>query len=316
MRLWLLGSLLIFGVSGLIAKVEFLEITAPDGWRLRGSLMLPDTGNRYPVVLFIPGSGPVDRDGNLTNLPGKSDAYKLLATVLADSGVASLRYDKRGIGDSGSKAFREDSVRFEHFIGDAVAWVQKLRQDQRFTHIYLLGHSQGGLVALLTAQQIPVDGVILVAPQPLPVDQLILQQMKQRAPFLVPATQRILDSLRAGHLVDSIPPLLLSLFRPSVQPFIQSWMRYDPRTEIQKVGVPILVLCGTTDLQVRCEDVRAFATRNAGAEYEEIPAMNHLMKHIETTDLAIQQKSFVDPSIPLAPGLLKQIVNFIRAHSR
>ncbi len=310
---WMLWSIAVLPALCLDSKSDTLFVRAPDSLRLYGILTLPDSGTAFPVVLFIPGSGPVDRDGNIANLPGKNNSFQMLAEALRQHGIATLRYDKRGIGKSRGKNFHEDSVLLSHFVQDVITWVQWLRKDGRFSHIFLLGHSQGGLIALLVAQRIPVDGLILVAPQPLPMDSLLIQQLQQRAPFLLPQARQILAALRAGESVDSIPPLLLSLFRPSVQPFLRSWLQYDPRKEIQKVAIPIAIFCGSTDIQVRCEDVAALAQYGKQVQYTVISGMNHLMKRIETKDVLKQQQTFFDPTIPLASELPRRIALFVHA---
>jgi pimeloyl-ACP methyl ester carboxylesterase len=98
-----------------------------------GTLRLPDAGGKAPAVLIVAGSGPTDRDGNNTMIPGHNDSLKMLADALAQAGYASVRYDKRGIGASKAAAPDESQMRFDTYVDDAAAWIAKLKADPRFT---------------------------------------------------------------------------------------------------------------------------------------------------------------------------------------
>ena len=111
---------------------------------LEGSLLLPESKTGIPVALIIAGSGPTDRDGN--NPAMKNNSLKLLANALSVNGIASLRYDKRGIGKSQKAGGKEEDLRFDHYISDAKGWLSLLRTDERFKEVIVIsdGHAEDG----------------------------------------------------------------------------------------------------------------------------------------------------------------------------
>lgn len=300
-------------VWGLVSvESEEKEIPSFDGTLLSGTLVTPPQKAPYPLLIIIPGSGPIDRDGNSPVLPGKMNTYKMLADSLRKYGIATFRYDKRGVGKSTTEDFREDSLRFDHYWRDVVAIARSFRTDPRFSSVHLLGHSEGGLIALIAAQHLEeASSLVLVAPQPKRADSLILEQLERQGPMLVPAAEKILRSVRKGERVDSVPPIFFSLFRPSVQPYLFSWMQYEPREEISKVSLPILLICGETDIQITCESISALAEAAAAVRFVRIAEMNHVMKQVATQEMQQQQKSYTDPTVPLAPKLLHEIRLFL-----
>ena len=130
---------------------------------LRGSIMLPFALGKFPLVVLISGSGPTDRDGNSLGLPGKNNALGMLAQALAERGIASVRYDKRGVAASARAATSEEDLRFEMYADDAAAWVRKFRTDKRFSTIIIAGHSEGAMLGILATQRAPADGYISIA---------------------------------------------------------------------------------------------------------------------------------------------------------
>jgi pimeloyl-ACP methyl ester carboxylesterase len=129
---------------------------------LAGTLARPKKGPaRGSAVLIIAGSGPTDRDGNGPLV--STDTYRLLAAGLAAQGVASLRYDKRGIGGSAGLVKREEDVRFDDFVADAVAASRDLMGRTDVSRLVIAGHSEGALIAIRVAQKVDVAGLVLLA---------------------------------------------------------------------------------------------------------------------------------------------------------
>ena len=240
-----------------VAQVQEEFLTDSSSVRvLKGTLLSPEASKKkYPLVLIIAGSGPTDRDGNGPAL--KSDYLKLLAENLAASGIASFRYDKRGVGKSKVSSFKEQDLVFTDFSRDAEAWIKRFKKDTRFSKIIVLGHSEGSLVGMLSAKAAEADGFISVAGAGRPIDQILKEQL-QANPYnpeqLKIDAGIILDSLKAGQRVKKINPLLLSIFRPSVQPFLISWIQLDPAMEISKLKIPCMIVQGSTDIQVSVTD--------------------------------------------------------------
>ncbi|MEP6913788.1 MAG: alpha/beta hydrolase [bacterium] len=288
---------------------------------LYGTLELPQSRSPVPVVLIIAGSGPTDRDGNSPLLPGANNSLKLLAEGLAAHGIASVRYDKRGVGETGKAmqvaaektqtVLREEDLRFETYIDDAVAWGKQLGADRRFSTLTVLGHSEGSLIGMVAAQRMGALAYVSVAGAGRTVQQIILEQVRpQLSPDLMKATEDILDQLAAGKTVESVPSALNMLFRPSVQPYMISWLRYDPAKEITKLHIPVLIAQGTTDIQVSLQDPKALAGANPAATLLLIDGMNHVLKTVPS-ERDKQIASYSDPTLPVAPGLIDGISSFV-----
>lgn len=277
---------------------------------LFGTLTLPETAARkLTVCLLISGSGPTDRNGN--NPAMKNESLKMLAHALADSGIASLRYDKRGVGESAIPNMKENDLRFEDYVQDAKGWISVLKNDKRFNRVVVAGHSEGSLIGMIASQK-DVNGFISLSGAGKPAGQLISEQISTQAPMLAEETDRIIDSLEAGNTVSQINPMLSSLFRPSVQPFLISWFKYDPAVEISNLKIPVLIIQGDADLQIKTEDAQAlFAASKFGKEYV-IHGMNHILKKVGSSN-ADNMASYNDPSRPLHPELMAPIVNFIKS---
>ena len=284
---------------------------------LRGILETPDSPAPWPAVLIVAGSGPTDRDGNSAGIPGANDSLKQLALGLAKQGIASVRYDKRGIGQSvptTGPALREEEMVFGDFVNDAAAWVRQMQVDRRFTGVGLAGHSEGAIIALAVANSTPVGAVVTLAGPGENLADVLQRQVRANPanpPELVTEVDRILAELRAGRRVTSVPPVLAALFRPSVQPFLISAIQYDPARLIGTLKVPVLIAQGERDLQVTPDDARRLAAADPQAKLLLIPGMNHLLKQVGD-DLALNQRSYGDPTVTFSPALLPAVVHFLK----
>jgi len=292
---------------------EEVTLTIATG-TLHGTLALPDKPAPVPVVLFVSGSGPTDRDGNTRLLPGKNNSLKMLADSLASHGYASLRYDKRGIAASKSAVQSEDSLRFEDYVGDAVDWIEQLRQDERFSQIIVLGHSEGSLIGMLAAKEAKTDAYISVAGMAQPADSLILEQLAPQSDFIKDEAQAIITSLQGGQVVDSVSQTMFALFRPSVQPYLISWFNYRPADIIQQLTQPVLIVQGTTDLQVKVKEARRLAKAQPKAELAIINEMNHVLK-TAPADPQTNLAAYSNPDLPLTDGLVENITSFLDNHT-
>jgi pimeloyl-ACP methyl ester carboxylesterase len=297
------------------------EIAIPcDSDSLYGTLTLPDSISHPPLILLIAGSGPTDRDGNNTLVAGKNNSLKMLAHDLASQGIASLRYDKRGIGASrkaarslNSDSIDEASLTFDDFVTDALSWVGYFSKSTATGPVFIAGHSEGSLIAIQTARLVEdeISGIISIAGPGRSFDTILIEQLSAGAPFLVPGARQILDSMTAGVRVDTVPPMLNSLFRPSVQPFLISLLKYHPAQEIAALSpLPTLILQGTHDLQITPEDARALSDARPDAKVIEIRGMNHILKSAPAERLP-NLLTYSQPDLPLAQGLVEAITAFV-----
>lgn len=285
-----------------------VTLTMRDGSSLYGLLLAPDRS--APLVIVVAGSGPTDMNQNGPAL--KTNGYLMLAHALDSAGIGSFRYDKRGIGQSSKAMVSEQDLRFENYVNDLVDIIHHFKQEG-YHHIFIAGHSEGSLLALLAAGQTRVEGVISIAGAGFPIGQVLAQQIGKQPlpPALKDQAKSILDSLEMGHEVHDVPQILESMFRKSVQPYLISWFQYDPRKEIQKLNCPVLILQGTCDIQVPVEDATNLFNAAKHAQIEIIKNMSHVLKD-SGPDCKNGMKGYYDPAIPLAPGLVEQISAFVK----
>jgi alpha-beta hydrolase superfamily lysophospholipase len=312
MRFKVLMSLLMLSLSAAAAQRPVsLEV---GGGAVYGTEWTPDgAAGKVPVVLLHSGSGPTDRDGNSRMLPGPNDSLRMLAEALAKNGIASVRYDKRGIGSSALPVWKEKDLRLDDYIDDAGAWLRKLRADPRFSRVVMAGHSEGAQIAAEACKQGGADACVLIAGAGHTIDEILRDQLKAKLPpALFDQSERILASLKDGKTVDDVPPALMTLYHPSVQPYLISSLKHDPRAAIAALAMPVLILQGTSDIQVRESEAKALSAAAPRAKLVVIDGMNHLLKMVGK-DEALQQKSYASPELPVSPQLIDALTSFVNA---
>ena len=277
--------------------------------KLYGVVDLPDGAGPFPIVVSIAGSGPTDRDGNQPQM--KNDSLKLLGQGLASKGIAVLRYDRRGIGESWKTAPKEEDLTIDMLADDVVEWIKLLRKDKRFSRVGIIGHSEGALVGTLAAGRAPADAFVSLAGVGREIHVVLREQLaKNLSKDLRQKSDKILDELVAGRTVADPPKELAALFRPSVQPFLISKFKYSPAKELAKLTIPVLIVQGTTDLQTMVKDAKVLAAAKKDANLVIIEGMNHTLRKASTD--AEQKKAYFDTSLPLAPMLTEEIATFLR----
>ncbi|MGH7460377.1 MAG: alpha/beta hydrolase [Longimicrobiales bacterium] len=280
---------------------------------IHGTLLLPAKAQgKVAVALIIAGSGPTDRNGNSPLLPGANNSLKLLAESLATQGIASVRYDKRGVaGSLGAAAGKSEAdLRFSHFSDDAAGWIAQLRKDARFSTITIVGHSEGSLVGMMAAQKERPNAFVSLAGAGRPAADVLTEQLERGLPpDAKPEALRVLNELRAGRKVEQPPPALAALFRPSVQPYLMSWLPLDPAAELARLKLPALIVQGSTDIQIALKDAERLAQAEPSAQLAVIDGMNHVLK--EVRDASQQVPSYSNPELPLHRELGGIVSKFI-----
>jgi len=243
----------------------------------------------------------------------------LLAAGLARAGIASVRIDKRGQFGSRRAVDNPNAVTIADYAQDVRGWAAALKAKTDARCIWLLGHSEGGLVAGVAAPQSKsVCGVLLIAAFGRPFGDVLRQQLRANpanGPLLEDA-QRILAALEGGRRVpaQAIPAPLYPLFSPSVQNFLMDVLRYKPTAVAASVDRPMLVLHGARDIQVTREDAQRLASANAQAQLRVLKGVNHVLKAVDDDTLEANIKTYQDPGLPLAEGVLDTLVTFIQQH--
>ncbi|MBL7967277.1 MAG: alpha/beta fold hydrolase [Prolixibacteraceae bacterium] len=299
---------LLAALAAMAQTEEPIVLKTPTG-EIHGTLLMPEAKSAVPVALIIAGSGPTDRDGN--NPMMKNNSLKMLAESLAKNGIASLRYDKRAIGASKAAATSESDLRFETYIKDAADWVELLATDKRFGSVVVIGHSEGSLIGMVASQSAKVAKFVSVAGVGQPADQIIREQLAAQPPIVLEQSTPILDELVKGNTVKNVPQILISLFRPSVQPYMISWFKYDPQKEIAKLKKPVLIVQGTTDIQVNVENAKRLQAAKPDAKLAVLEGMNHILKVAEA-DRMKNLQTYSQPELPLHAEIAPAIVSFIQ----
>lgn len=292
-----------------------MPVTAPGPQGpLEGTYL--DAGKHTPVVLIIPGSGPTDRDGN--NPLGITAApYRLLAEALATQAVSSVRIDKRGLGGSKGAVADGNKVTIADYVTDTHNWIAAIRKRTGVQCVWVLGHSEGSLVALAAAQQPDgMCGVISVSGAGRKLSDVIRDQLRANpanAPLLDQA-MAALDTLEKGQHVDvsGMNPALLRLFAPQVQDFLIDDFRHDPAKLAASLKLPLLIVQGERDIQVSAADARALAAAQPKAKLVLVPAMNHVLKDVANDDRSANVATYSDSSLPVDSTLIDAIGSFVK----
>lgn len=305
--------LLIFSASNLPAqkrdtiyteKPITLKTAAGD---ISGTLTLPDRKGG-PVALIIAGSGPTDRNGN--SMFTNNNSLQMLAHALANAGIASVRFDKRGVAKSAQALKSEADLRFEDYIKDAAAWIQLLKKDKQFNGVIVIGHSEGSLIGMVAAATAGAKKFVSIAGTARPIDEILMEQLQTSSKELHDMSVPIVDSLKKGLLVTNVDKKLATIFRPSVQPYMISWLKFNPQKEIKKLNMPVLLVQGTNDIQVPVEDAKLLSAAKPAAQLKLIQNMNHVLKQVEG-DREANAATYKNPNLPLSPGLVDAIAGFI-----
>jgi uncharacterized protein len=310
----------IFAILTLISSIAFAQDTAISNTnivlqtttgKLSGSLSVPTKAKKFAVVLIIAGSGPTDRNGNIPAAVN-ANSYKILADSLLKYNIASVRFDKRGVGESKIAAGKEEDLRFEGTVNDAADWIALLKKDKRFTKIIVAGHSEGSFVGMMAAKKTGADKYISIAGAGLPAHEIIKKQLEAQPKNIKEMCIPMLDTLASGKTLSYVPAILNSLFRPSVQPYLISWFRYDPRIEISKLTIPVLIINGITDIQVSVEDAGNLHKASKQSKIVTIEGMGHLLKEAPADrqkNIALYNTSAKEP---IKTELVQAMITFIK----
>ncbi len=296
--------------SNIEAQEENLVLKTATG-DIYGTLTLPDDKKNIPIVLIIAGSGPTDRNGNNESM--ENNSLKFLAEELRKNGFASLRYDKRGIAKSQEAGGEEINLRFDNYINDVKDWVELLSNDKRFSKIIIAGHSEGSLLGIVASvNNKKVNALISIAGAGRPADEILKEQLDKTPQSVKDVVFPMIDTLKQGDTIGNVPVIFYALFRPSVQPYMISWFKYNPQIEIKKLTIPILILQGNTDIQVKETDANLLATAQPTAELKLIKNMNHVLKDCDTTDKEKQLPIYSNPDLPLNKEFVEVLVGFVK----
>ena len=289
---------------------------------LPGTLTLPaaSTG-KIPVALIVAGSGPTDRNGNSV-APGYSgplprpNMYAQLAWRLAEQGIASVRYDKRSLGENQARiVIAKTSI--DDFVGDVIAGATQLSSDARFSRLVLIGHSEGAELVLQAANRgAPASAIVMASGAGRRFLPILHEQLAVQLPpsMLLDYDSAMAAFMRGETPTTTLPGPLMSLLQPDNRLFMQGMQAYAPVEEIARARFPILIVQGAYDGQVNLdEDARALAAAQPAAKLVILPTANHVLKAATSAVVSTQLATYLDPRTPIVPDVAPLIASWIKS---
>lgn len=286
---------------------------------LHGSLMQPE-GQTLATAILIPGSGPTDRNGN-SPFGVTNGTLKQFAEGLAAKGIATVRIDKRGVAASAPAGVAEVDLRFDHMIEDAKSWASQTVFSQNVPCVWMIGHSEGALVAQAAAKDnAEVCGVVTLAGVGRRASVSLREQIGPQLPEPIKTqTFDALSELEQGRMAPDAPAALAALLRPSIQPYLVSWFKYDPAELAGEYDRPMFIGQGTADIQVTVTDAQALAAAAAAAQPNVTlklwEGVNHLLLEAPA-ERSANLATYMNPEAKIAPQIANDVAAFITANSR
>lgn len=275
---------------------------------LNGMLYKPaNLSTKTNLIIVIPGSGIPDRNGNQ---PGASNnSLKFLSEGLAKKDIAVFTFDKRAIAEIKAGNTEEKDFNFDNAIADVKQIFDYFKNKKQFNKIVIVGHSEGSLIGMIVAKD-NANGYVSLAGAGRPIDEVIEEQIVKQAPFLKDEIRKDFDILKTGKTFKLENQMLSSIFRESVQPYLISWIKYNPQIEIKKLKIPVLIINGTKDIQVPVSDAKLLHDAYPKSEFALIENMNHVFKEIKTE--ADVMDSYNNMESPVVPELIEKIASFTK----
>jgi pimeloyl-ACP methyl ester carboxylesterase len=306
-------AILLLPLISLGQKTIVEELSLKNGEiSLPGTLTIPAV-EKPPLLIFVHGSGNVDRNGN-QGAAIKANYINQLADSLNRKGIAFYRYDKR-TSNPQNFTFLE-GITIQDFVSDVSIAISNFKDDTRFKSIHLIGHSQGSLIAMLAADE-NIKSYISIAGPGESIDKTLVTQISKQNSQIGEVAKQHVEELKETDTILSVNPFLIQLFAPQNQKFLKSWIQLNPIEEIKKIEIPTLIVQGGSDLQVTKEDASKLANaRNTAIIKSEdkitvtlIQNMNHVLKTVKNS--IENQNSYTSPDFPLSKKLVESISEFI-----
>lgn len=298
--------------TGTTAATQAMALPTTTG-TLYGTLEIPASSTPVPVVLMMAGHIPIDRNGNSHLYADSTNTMKYLAEALLRQGIATLRYDKRGVAQSSRVSEEEEHLTVDMYVSDAVLWGKKLQEDKRFSTVTVLGYDESSLIAMIAAKKLSADGYVSVAGFGRPMQEIMLENCKPRFPaYLFKQTQAIISSLEQGRMADSVPTILYMILRPTIQPYMMSLFRYNPAKEIGKLSMPCLVVHGTKDYQMLPQEATILAQGNPNVRLAFVEGMTHNLRDMNQEPAKAAKSRFASFQNPIMPKLISDVSEFVK----
>ncbi|NVJ87930.1 MAG: alpha/beta hydrolase [Flavobacteriaceae bacterium] len=289
-----------------LTQIKKEEITIENG-----SIQLPGTltytEDNSPLIIWVHGSGNIDRNGNQKPMVN-ANYIEQFRVEINKKGIAFFSYDKRTSNSANMKIIQKEGIVFNDFVNDVKKVIQHFKKDNRFSEIILIGHSQGSLIAMLAAEN--VNKYISLAGAGETIDKTLIRQVSKQSVAYGKIIETHIKELKETGEIKKVNPNLLSLFAKPNQPFMASWMKVNPIEEIKKLSIPVLIINGDKDIQVRVEDANNLHDAKPDATFIIVKNMNHVLKDIEKDEDNI--KSYMTPDFKISEELVEVISKFIK----
>lgn len=327
----------------LMERTEREVSFSSNGLTVFGTYLRPESVNgKAPAVLLLAGGGALDRNGNSSAFPGQINTQLNFARELGSAGYISLRYDKLGAGKTGLGSFAANptGITFNLYLEEAKAAYEflRLQPDVDPTRITILGYDEGGLLAMLLAEQLPAEigpkALALAAPISRPyletiriqlAEQYIQAQLKglitkEQLEASNAEIERLIKVVRESGKVptDIALPELRNIFNPLNEKFLLELAQVDPLKLSEKITTkPVLLLCGQKDIQIFCGDVKSLAQSferagNSKVTFVELENVIHVFKEVsgETQGVA----DYYNPAYKFSQTAKDKLIEFVKAN--
>ena len=290
------------------------------GFNLAATMTRPKNVTAAPAVILIAGSGPTDRDETVAGIP----VFGHLARDLVAAGFAVVRYDKRGVGQSGGRAESATIADYAEDARQALLWLEKQKGIDK-NRIALVGHSEGGLVAMLTAgrERGKVAAMVLLATPSANGNDIVLEQQKHMLSKMpiddaqreekIALQEKINKAVIKGTGWTDIPE---AARRVADTPWFYSFLTFNPERAMDDTRQPVLIVQGELDVQVmpeHADHLAQMARERKGAkvpiEVVKVPGVNHLLVPATTGEVTEYQS--LGPDAKVSPQVTSAIVTFL-----
>ena len=293
-----------FGQSNLISEETIIY---NDSIELPGTLTYTKSIKKQPLLIWVHGSGNVDRNGNQSGVNVQANYIKQFRDSVNKNDIAFFSYDKRTANPKNLKFLK--NISFDDLVLDVQKVVFRFKDDSRFSEIILVGHSQGSLVAMLAVNEF-VDKYVSIAGLSKSADKTIIKQIRAQNEELGIITEAHIKQLNSTGTIKEVNPFLLAIFAKQNHHFLISYFKFIPQELIKDLKIPILILNGDKDLQVGIEDANKLHEANPLSRLKIIKNMNHVLKKIDEDGDNL--KSYYSADFPLSEELIKLIGDFIK----
>jgi alpha-beta hydrolase superfamily lysophospholipase len=279
------------------------------------SVLDAESPQEFPLIILVSGAGKTDRDGNNVDVPGKTDTLKQLASGLRERNVGTLRYDKRGIGEAYKLENPGQMTSFSQHIQDLARVIEFAAELPRRGRLILAGMNEGAWMASaalgLLSPEVQVDGLIMLDASGISPMELLKQSLDSLSKELESKALEAAETLvKTGNLIN-VPPDLQDFFSPARAMWLSTWLAFDPIATLKTVKIPVLLVYGSSDVQVDWKAFSKLAETKPEAVVRIVPNMNYVLKEVHSEDE--NYAAFTDPAYKIPVLLVDLIASYAKA---